>query len=76
MIYKLLHVLQFQTKDDLAQDFILHDSLLRGKSALDQVAQGLEDAGVLSLVRLFPAELIQWGGGGGVIKLQCSYFFI
>jgi hypothetical protein len=44
------------TKDALAQDFILHDALLRGKSALDQIAQGMIDVGVLSLIRLFPVE--------------------
>ena len=38
------------------QDFVLHDSLLRGKSALDHITLGLTEVGVLSLVRLFPIE--------------------
>ena len=38
------------------QNFILHDSLLRGKSALDHIALGLTEIGVLSLVHLFPIE--------------------
>ena len=38
------------------QDFILHDSLLRGKSALDHITMCLTEVGVLSLVRLFPIE--------------------
>ena len=38
------------------QDFILHDSLLRGKSALDHITLCLTEVGVLSLVRLFPIE--------------------
>ena len=49
-------MLQFENKDALAQDFILHDALLRGKSALDQIAHGMADVGVLSLIRLFPVE--------------------
>lgn len=38
------------------QDFILHDALIRGKSALDQVVMGLELVGLLNLIRLFPQE--------------------
>lgn len=48
--------LQFENKDALAQDFILHDALLRGKSALDQIAHGMADVGMLSLICLFPVE--------------------
>lgn len=47
---------QFANKDAIAQDFTLHDALLRGKCALDQLAKGLEDVGLLKLIRQFPLE--------------------
>jgi len=34
----------------------MHDALLRGKSALDQLASGLEAVHVLQLIKLFPEE--------------------
>lgn len=49
-------LLQFSNKDAIAQDFVLHDTLLRGKSALEQISCGLANVGVLSLIHLFPME--------------------
>ena len=47
---------QFSNKDALLQDFILHDTLLRNKSALEQFAAGLQSVGILRLIRLFPQK--------------------
>lgn len=47
---------QLANKDAIAQDFTLHDTLLRGKCALDQISNGLEETGVLKLVRFFPVQ--------------------
>ena len=47
---------QFANKDAIAQDFTLHDALLRGKCALEQLAKGLDDVGLLKLMRQFPLE--------------------
>ena len=47
---------RFANKDAIAQDFTLHDALLRGKCALEQLAKGLDDVGLLKLMRQFPLE--------------------
>jgi len=48
--------LQFSNKDALIQDFILHDTLLKSKSALEQLAAGLQSVGILRYIRLFPQK--------------------
>ena len=49
-------LVQLANRYAIAQDFIMHDALLRGKSSLDQLALGLDTVKVLPLIRLFPEE--------------------
>ena len=52
----IIFLLQLTNKDAIAQDFMLHDAVLRSKSALDQFASGLDVVKVLPLMRLFPGQ--------------------
>ncbi len=42
------------TRHSITQDIILHETVMKRKVVLDQLAQGLECLGVLQLIRLFP----------------------
>ena len=53
----IFFLIQLANRYAIAQDFIMHDALLRGKSSLDQLALGLDAVKVLHLIRLFPEEL-------------------
>ena len=52
----IFFLIQLANRYAIAQDFIMHDALLRGKSSLDQLALGLDAVKVLHLIRLFPEE--------------------
>ena len=54
--YIYFFLVQLANRYAIAQDFIMHDALLRGKSSLDQLALGLDTVKVLPLIRLFPEE--------------------
>ena len=53
---QIFSLVQLANRYAIAQDFIMHDALLRGKSSLDQLALGLDTVKVLPLIRLFPEE--------------------
>ena len=53
---QIFFLVQLANRYAIAQDFIMHDALLRGKSSLDQLALGLDTVKVLPLIRLFPEE--------------------
>ena len=56
LLLQIFFLVQLANRYAIAQDFIMHDALLRGKSSLDQLALGLDTVKVLPLIRLFPEE--------------------